>query len=172
MSIVVVSGAAADKVGRRNTVFITRVLEISVAQVKVEDSNGVRILIGNKQVLATIVELEMAWSFTSGMKVSYSCEFPSLRSRPLYFVDSDGLMATVGNNDKTPALVYTNSPARVHEIWKGAGNSGNALYESQCGSSLESRHVLALLGGFMNFTQKVAVDFEYGNLYCVEQERG
>jgi hypothetical protein len=87
-------------------------------------------LVGNKQVLATVVELEMSWAFTTSVEKIDGGQFAPLWARHLHFVDSYGFMATVGNNDKSPVLVYADSSTCVHEIWKGTGNGGNALYKS------------------------------------------
>ena len=95
--IILVRWAAADKVWRRDTIFIARVLELTVAEVEIEYRDRVSILICHNEVLSGVVKLEVTRSFTSGVEMADSLQFTAFGSLAPYFVHGDGLVSTVGH---------------------------------------------------------------------------
>ena len=99
--VILVRWAAADKVWGRDTIFIARVLELTVAEVEIEYRDRVSILICHNEVLSRVVKLEVTRSFTPGVEMTDSLKFSAFGSLALYLVHSDGLVSTVRNNDKS-----------------------------------------------------------------------
>jgi hypothetical protein len=44
-------GAATDKIGRRYTIFVASVLDLTTAEVKVKDGDRIRVLVRDNQIL-------------------------------------------------------------------------------------------------------------------------
>jgi len=97
--------AAAHKIGTRDTVIVSSELNLSAALIEVEDGQIVRVLVGNEQVLTTVVKFEMTRSLSASMKIPYSRELALVRPTLLDLQDGDGLVPTVGYQDKASALV-------------------------------------------------------------------
>ena len=61
------------------------------------------------------------------MEMADSLQFSAFDSLALYFVHSDGLVSTVGNNYESARLVNANSSAGVHSGWESTWNCANGL---------------------------------------------
>ena len=158
--VVAVDGAALDKVGRRNAVVVSSELDLAATEVEVEDGDGVAVLVGDDEVLATRIELVVSGRLASCVEVANGGELTSVWARVLDTKDRDALVSSIRHNHETATLVDTDSSAGVHLGGEGPGNRADALDECEGRSSLESFHRFASLVGQGNLTEQSTVDAE------------
>mmetsp|Transcript_22116 Transcript_22116/g.54721 ORF Transcript_22116/g.54721 Transcript_22116/m.54721 type:complete len:229 (-) Transcript_22116:908-1594(-) len=155
--------AATHKVRRWHSILVTRILELTVAKVKVENCNRVGVLVGHQQVLPGIVELKVSGGFSAGVDASNLLEFSPFGSLGLDTKDGNGLVSSIGDNHKASRFVHAHAATGVHGSGKSIGDSADGLNQSKCRATFESVHVLSVFGGGMNFVQEFTIDLKDGN---------
>jgi len=162
--VVILHGAAANKVGRRDAVFITGVSYLTAAEVKVKDSNAVTVLVRDNEILTGVIKLKVARGLSSRVKEPSRLEFTNFRALGNDTEDGDRLVSAVGHNDKATRLVNSETPASVHFSRKGTRNGTNGLDEFEGRASLEAFHWFLVCCGSRNLIEKLTVDREYSDL--------
>ena len=95
----------------------------------------------------------MPGSLSPRVDASNVSEFSTFGSLGLDTKDRNRLVPPVGHNDESARFVHTHAAAGIHCRGKGVGDSADGLNQSECRTTLESIHVLSVLGSGMDLIQ-------------------